>query len=185
MAEYLVNDTDMTAVADAIRTKGGTTGALMFPDGFVNAVEAIGAGSGESGDGGVEGSNGLVVGSVNLHDPSSITEGYYVTSAGNEVAYASWSISNYIPVKGGKWYCISTDINRSEYCFYDVDKNVLGEVGINGIVGGIANGGFSLAFFKAKENSAFLRVSKATSVIQSLRVYECEGDIFIPDGWGA
>lgn len=47
MAEYLVNDTDMTAVADAIRTKGGLTDALVFPDGYVSAVGAIVAGGGD------------------------------------------------------------------------------------------------------------------------------------------
>lgn len=44
MTEYLVNDTDMTAVADAIRAKGGTSGTFAFPDGFVEAVGAIQAG---------------------------------------------------------------------------------------------------------------------------------------------
>lgn len=46
--EYAVNQADLTAVADAIREKGGTTDALVFPDGFVDAVGAIEAGS--SGD---------------------------------------------------------------------------------------------------------------------------------------
>ena len=32
---------DLTAVADAIRTKGGTSAQLAFPDGFVSAVQAI------------------------------------------------------------------------------------------------------------------------------------------------
>lgn len=32
---------DLTAVADAIRTKGGTSAQLTFPDGFVSAVQAI------------------------------------------------------------------------------------------------------------------------------------------------
>lgn len=41
MAKYVVNDTDLTSVADAIRTKGGTSDALVFPAGFVTAVEAI------------------------------------------------------------------------------------------------------------------------------------------------
>lgn len=39
-------DADLTAVADAIRTKGGTTGELEFPSGFVSAVEGIQAGGG-------------------------------------------------------------------------------------------------------------------------------------------
>lgn len=46
--EYLVNSADMTAVADAIRTKGGTSDALEFPGGFVDAVGAIQTGSGEA-----------------------------------------------------------------------------------------------------------------------------------------
>lgn len=39
--EYLTNDTDLKAVADAIRTKAGSTAALSFPDGFVSAVNGI------------------------------------------------------------------------------------------------------------------------------------------------
>lgn len=39
-------DTDLTAVANAIRTKGGTSASLAFPDGFVSAVEAIETGGG-------------------------------------------------------------------------------------------------------------------------------------------
>ena len=50
MAEYLVQDTSLTAVADAIRSKGGTSEALAFPAGFVFAIAAIEAG-GSGGDG--------------------------------------------------------------------------------------------------------------------------------------
>ena len=42
--EYAVNQADLAAVADAIRSKGGTSDALEFPDGFVDAVGAIQAG---------------------------------------------------------------------------------------------------------------------------------------------
>lgn len=38
---YIANAADLTAVADAIRTKGGTTDTLTFPDGFVSAIESI------------------------------------------------------------------------------------------------------------------------------------------------
>lgn len=37
-------DTDLTSVANAIRTKGGTSGQLAFPDGFVSAIQAISGG---------------------------------------------------------------------------------------------------------------------------------------------
>lgn len=45
--EYLVQDTSLTAIADAIREKGGTTDLLNFPVGMVEAVRNI-----QSGDGG-------------------------------------------------------------------------------------------------------------------------------------
>lgn len=41
MAEYLVQGESITAVADAIREKGGTTAPLSFPDGMAAAVKAI------------------------------------------------------------------------------------------------------------------------------------------------
>ena len=45
MAEYLTNTTDLTLVADAIRTKGGTTELLIYPDEFVTAIQAIQTGT--------------------------------------------------------------------------------------------------------------------------------------------
>lgn len=39
-------DSDLTSIADAIRTKGGTSASLTFPAGFVQAVDAIETGGG-------------------------------------------------------------------------------------------------------------------------------------------
>lgn len=47
MVEYLTNDTDLKKVADAIRTKGGTTDPLVYPDGFAEAIGNIQTGSPE------------------------------------------------------------------------------------------------------------------------------------------
>lgn len=41
-------DADLTSVANAIRTKGGTSSQLAFPNGFVSAVQAIPTGSGKT-----------------------------------------------------------------------------------------------------------------------------------------
>lgn len=41
-------ESDLTSVANAIRTKGGTSASLSFPSGFVNAIEAISGGGGGS-----------------------------------------------------------------------------------------------------------------------------------------
>lgn len=39
-------NTDLTSVANAIRTKGGTSASLAFPSGFVSAIAAIPSGGG-------------------------------------------------------------------------------------------------------------------------------------------
>lgn len=44
MANYKVSDTELTSVANAIRTKGGTSASLSFPDGFVTAIGNISGG---------------------------------------------------------------------------------------------------------------------------------------------
>ena len=50
MAEYLTNIADLTAVADAIRAKGGISDPLVYPDGFVTAIQAIETGGGGGSD---------------------------------------------------------------------------------------------------------------------------------------
>ena len=50
MAEYLTNTADLTAVADAIRAKGGISEPLVYPDGFVSAIQAIETGGGSGSD---------------------------------------------------------------------------------------------------------------------------------------
>ena len=45
MAEYLTNTTDLTKVASAIREKGGTSDSLVYPDGFISAIQAIQTGT--------------------------------------------------------------------------------------------------------------------------------------------
>ena len=45
---YAVNGANLTKVADAIRTKGGTSDSLAFPDGFVSAVNAISTSGGST-----------------------------------------------------------------------------------------------------------------------------------------
>ena len=50
MAEYLTNTADLTEVADAIRAKGGISDPLVYPDGFVTAIQAIETGGGGGSD---------------------------------------------------------------------------------------------------------------------------------------
>lgn len=39
--EYVTTDTELTSIANAIRTKGGTSAPLVYPNGFVNAIGDI------------------------------------------------------------------------------------------------------------------------------------------------
>lgn len=41
MTDYLTTDTELTSVANAIRTKGDTSEQLTYPAGFVSAIEAL------------------------------------------------------------------------------------------------------------------------------------------------
>lgn len=60
MANYVVSDTNLTAVANAIRQKGGTSASLEFPDDFVSAIGDIETGGG--GGGGQWTTNGIADG---------------------------------------------------------------------------------------------------------------------------
>ena len=46
MASYVVSDTSLTAVADAIREKTGKSAQMAFPDGFVDEIGDISGGGG-------------------------------------------------------------------------------------------------------------------------------------------
>ena len=64
-------DADLTSVANAIRTKGGTSADLAFPAGFVSAVEAIptgGGGSAETGSFVATTSDTLTISVTSLHN---------------------------------------------------------------------------------------------------------------------
>ena len=75
MAKCFVDDTSLTSIAEAIRTKGGTTDQLVFPAGFISAIEAIEAGGG---------GRAFASGSFTL---SADTTGYTITHNLGEVPY--------------------------------------------------------------------------------------------------
>lgn len=51
MSDYMVTDTELTAVADAIRTKGGTQEPIEWYSGFVDAIDDISTGGNVEPDG--------------------------------------------------------------------------------------------------------------------------------------
>lgn len=48
MSDYRVKGTDLSSIADAIRTKGNTSAQLSFPDGFLSAIGNIPTGGGST-----------------------------------------------------------------------------------------------------------------------------------------
>jgi hypothetical protein len=42
--DYKTTDTELTSIANAIRTKGGTSASLVYPTGFVSAINDISTG---------------------------------------------------------------------------------------------------------------------------------------------
>lgn len=47
MSKYLVDDSSLTSVANAIRSKAGTSDNLSFPEGFVSTISGISTGGGD------------------------------------------------------------------------------------------------------------------------------------------
>lgn len=65
-------DTDLTSVANAIRTKGGTSASLAFPADFVSAIGAISTG------GGVQSGSYTPTGAVRTFSLSMATEPHHL-----------------------------------------------------------------------------------------------------------
>lgn len=100
--EYTVNAADLTAVADAIRAKTGTSEGLSFPDGFAAAIAGISTGT--------QVASGSVNASQSFLDSMTITPGFVVKNICFAVAY---NTSTYKSAHGGGMYIdgvISGDI---------------------------------------------------------------------------
>ena len=103
-------DTDLSSVADAIRVKGGTSGQLAFPGGFVSAVQAIPTGTTPTGTKQISiTANGTTTEDVTDYASAEITVN--VPSAGDYVA-ADWLdvqkpsgniISDFVPPRYGPY----------------------------------------------------------------------------------
>lgn len=115
MADYLVTDTELTAVADAIRTKGGTSAALEWPDGYSQAVAAIPTGITPTGTISITDN-----GSYDVTNYASATVS--VSGGGVETAHIYADLS----IGGSAYY---TNAN-GEVCTEQVDYDT-GTVGIN------------------------------------------------------
>lgn len=84
--KYKVTDTQLAAIADAIRTKTSSSDLLEFPDGFVSAVNGITA------------TLAKTIGSTGSYSPSSMvvpanSSIYFISLDGDVSNINSWSFS--------------------------------------------------------------------------------------------
>ena len=166
MAEYLVQGESITAVADAIREKGGTTAPLSFPEGMASAVRDIPA------------SVGIKVLSPNLHDKATDTGNIYPNN-GKEQEFEGWSVTDYIPIEEEAVYAVSlvtskTSFAAKYYALYDAGKAYPKNLDNNA---GIWNAGKG-SFVTLKPGvTGYIRFSGMDNSIQNLHYYKCSGNI--------
>ena len=93
MADYLTTDTELTSIANAIRTKGETSASLIYPSGFISAIEAIQTGPNAiSADGVYFGELSLITFTVSLNSDGSSAKTY---TAIEGMTFSEWASSIY------------------------------------------------------------------------------------------
>ena len=145
MAEYIATDTELTAVANAIRTKGGTSDALSFPSEFVSAIEAIpqgGGGGASENDVMFYDYDGTVVASYSAADFANLTEmPENPTHAGLTAQGWNWSLADakaYVADYGmldiGQMYITASGDTELDVEFHDGRLKPYLSIAINGTV---------------------------------------------------
>ena len=120
MANYIATDTDLTAVANAIRTKGGTSENLEFPSEFVTAIQNIPTGG--SSAIGIDDTQDAAGGTVRTITAVSLA-GDTVTAAHLESGYTAHdatgaSITGTMPAPAG-------NVGESDVNFIDYDGTLV------------------------------------------------------------
>ena len=116
MSKKTVEESSLISIADAIREKGGTDADLVFPSGFISAIEAIEA-SGEIPEGYIKPTGNLTASLFRRESDSGnhklvIPQGYYTAS---DISTAEW--------RSGK-----TSGNGSSGGTYTISKAAMGWV---------------------------------------------------------
>lgn len=106
--EYTVNASDLTAVADAIRAKAGTSEGLSFPDGFAQAIAAI-----ESGSQVAKGTITRTTASKNINLSLDFSPTVFVAVSTKKM-YSSNVIKTIIIINGKQYACIESYSNTSD-----------------------------------------------------------------------
>lgn len=162
---------DLTSVANAIRTKGGTSAALAFPAGFVDAIDAIETGGGASDvdaiiDGSVQSiSSGVTT--VRERAFQNVTALKTVSLTGKVwiKSYAFYGCTGITSFDAKKAYKIFGNAFEKVACDALVFPNITGELGANSLSNfkgtkvDLGGSGFSIKF------SAFSGATNLATII--------------------
>ena len=148
MSNYIVTDSELTSVANAIRTKGGTNGSLVFPGGFTSAINAI------SGGGSSDFTTAEVTITITGFDTA---ESVYMVleymdvpntiyDMGSIQASMTWVLNNgkiTVPLIKGKALIGDNDLGLM--CLYDSEYNIVAVFSaLTSVAGNITDDGMSL-----------------------------------------
>lgn len=142
MAIYAITDTQLTNIADKIRSKLGTSD-LIGVDDMPAEIEKITGGEGAY--------------TSNAHNSVTDIPGTYIDGSGRQVAYSGWSSSDYIYIPDGATHVYSIGASSDYNACYDKDKN---------FVSGIKSGRVSIP-----TNAKYLRFSNYTNGFNTMLVF--------------
>ena len=116
MATFKTTTEELTSIADAIRLKGGTSEALVYPTGFVTAIENITTGSGSS--------------TPVAYDPrgQNITK---IVDFDRSFKLSTTSIGSYSPSSSNTTIQAAENIGSQQYLSGDYDYFIQVEGGVN------------------------------------------------------
>lgn len=112
VVDSAVLDAGMKSVADAIRSKGGTSDALVFPEGFVSAISAIQTGGGSGGGQAFQCGSVVSADGTNLVVPCTLDNILIVRKYTTSNTYTAYLLNATLLVADGLEVQIATDGSR-------------------------------------------------------------------------
>lgn len=183
MATVFVNDEYLTAVADAIRTKGGTSASLVFPQGFVDAIAAIETG----------GTQGLIFSKAHVYEFTTGAESATMTiplDLETSPVFAMLMINDTLPVApSGKIYPLSAiGLHAQKTGEPGTDSLTANITFVRGIYGGSKmTYSFDVGTITFSPSSVLFTITKTVSGYQYLfppnkkfKVLVCESNFDVP-----
>ena len=166
MADYLTNDTDLQSVANAIRTKTGTTGSLTYPSGFASAISGIASDCNATAGDIKNGKTALVGNTIITGNMSGKAAATYNTSTSDQTIAGEQYLSGAQTIKAVTTSNISAGNIKAGVTVKVGDANNAGR--ISNVTGTFTNDGTAVAGDILSGKIAYVNGNKITGNIPSL-----------------